>query len=180
VASTRWEVEVSVAGRCCKSRAGLRVHRLQSIDRSERRRHDGLWIGSPARTILEVAATASVDEVAEVVNEGHGRRLFTPRELEAVLRRNRGRRGVARLAEVLGYEDATRITRSRAERAFRKLIRDARLPPPRVNQPLGRYVPDFTWREQRLIVELDSYTFHGGPVGFQNDRKRISCTGTRA
>jgi Protein of unknown function (DUF559) len=180
VASTRWEVEVSVADRCCKSRAGLRVHRLQSIDRSERRRHDGLWIGSPARTILEVAATASVDEVAEVVNEGHGRRLFTPRELEAVLRRNRGRRGVARLAEVLGYEDATRITRSRAERAFRKLIRDARLPPPRVNQPLGRYVPDFTWREQRLIVELDSYTFHGGPVGFQNDRKRISCTGTRA
>ena len=166
------EVEVSVVGRCCKSRVGLRVHRLQSIDRSERRRHDGLWIGSPARTILEVAATASVDEVAEVVNEGHGLRLFTPRELEAVVRRNRGRRGVARLAEVLGDEDATTITRSRAERAFRKLIRDACLPPPQVNQPLGRYVPDFMWREQRLIVELDSYTFHGGPVGFQNDREK--------
>ena len=45
--------------------------------------------------------------------------------------------GVARLAEVLGDEDATTITRSRAERAFRKLIRDARLPPRRSTSRSG-------------------------------------------
>ena len=28
------------------------------------------------------------------------------------------------------------------------------------------------WREQRLIVELDSYQFHAGPAGFQNDREK--------
>lgn len=166
------EVEVSVVGRCCKSRAGLRVHRIQSIDPSERQRHDGLWISSPARTVLEVAATACADQLADVVNEAHGRRLFTPRDLEAVLRRHHGRRGVARLAEVLGDEDAMTITRSRAERAFVKLIRDARLPAPEVNQRLGRYSPDFMWRRERLIVELDSYQFHGGPAGFQNDREK--------
>jgi hypothetical protein len=97
----------------------------------------GLWISSPARTILEVAATASRDEVAEVVNEGHGLRLFNPRELEAVLHRNRGRRGVAKLAEVLCDQDATSITRSQAQRAFRKLIRDARLPPRRSTSRSG-------------------------------------------
>ena len=32
------------------------------------------------------------------------------------------------------------------------------LPAPEVNQRLGRYVPDFMWREQRLIVEIDSYS----------------------
>ncbi len=166
------QVEVSVVGRCCDSRKGIRVHRIRSIHRAERRRHEGLWISSPARAVLEVAATASVDEVARLVNEGHGLRLFTPRELEAVLRRNRGRRGAGKLAEVLGDEHAMTITRSEAERAFRRLIRDARLPAPQVNQRLGRYVPDFIWREQRLIVEIDSYQFHGGPAAFQNDREK--------
>jgi len=165
-------VEVSVVGRCCKSRAGLRVHRISSIHRSECRRQDGLWVSSPARAILEVAATASVDEVAHLVDEGQGLRRFTPRELEAVLRRHRGRRGAARLAEVLGDVDAMTITRSRAERAFVKLIRDARLPAPEVNQRLGHYKPDFIWRRERLIVELDSYQFHGGPDGFQNDHEK--------
>jgi very-short-patch-repair endonuclease len=165
-------VEVSVVGRFCDSRKGIRVHRIQSIHRSELKRHEGLWISSPARAILEVAATASVDEVAHLVNEGHGLRLFTPRHLEAVLRRHRGRRGAARLAQVLGNEDAMTITRSRAEKAFLKLIRDARLPAPETNQRLGRYFPDFMWREQRLIVELDSYRFHAGPAGFQNDHEK--------
>lgn len=28
------------------------------------------------------------------------------------------------------------------------------------------------WRRERLIVELDSYRFHAGPAGFQNDREK--------
>jgi len=165
-------VEVSVVQRCCKSRKEIRVHRIQAIDRNELRRHEGLWISSPARAVLEVAATASLDELADIVNEGQRLRLFRPRDLDALLRRHRGRRGVASLAQVLGGEDAVTITRSRAEKAFLKLIREARLPAPQVNQKLGRYVPDFMWREQRLIVELDSYQFHAGPNDFHNDREK--------
>ena len=161
-----------MVGRFCESRKGIRVHRIQQIHRAELCRHEGVWVSSPARAVLEVAATATIDELADVVNQGQALRRFTPRQLEAVLRHNRGRRGVARLAQVLGDEDAMTITRSRAERAFLKLIRDARLPPPETNQRLGRYVPDFMWREQRLIVELDSYRFHGGPDAFQNDREK--------
>jgi very-short-patch-repair endonuclease len=166
------EVEVSVVDRCCKSRAGLRVHRIKKIDRAELRRHEGLWISSPARAVLEVAATATVDELADIVNEGQGLRRLTPAQLQATLRRHRGRRGAARLAQVLGNEDAMTITRSRAERAFLKLIRDARLPAPETNQKLGRYEPDFMWRRERVIVELDSYQFHGGPTDFHNDRDK--------
>jgi very-short-patch-repair endonuclease len=33
-------------------------------------------------------------------------------------------------------------------------------------------VPDFTWRRERLIVEIDSYQFHAGPDGFQTDREK--------
>jgi very-short-patch-repair endonuclease len=166
------QAEVSVVGRECRSRAGMRVHRIQRIDRAELRRHEGLWISSPARAVLEVAATATMDELADLVDNGVADRLLTPRELKAVLARNRGRRGAARLAEVLGDESAMVISRSRAEKAFVKLIRDARLPFPEVNQSLGRYVPDFMWREERLIVELDSYGFHGGPGSFHNDHEK--------
>jgi very-short-patch-repair endonuclease len=64
------------------------------------------------------------------------------------------------------------ITRSRAEKAFLKLIRDAGLPRPEANVKLGPYEPDFLWREQRLIVELDSYQFHAGPDRFGRDREK--------
>jgi len=166
------QVEVSVVGRCCKSRAGLHVHRINAIAGGDVKRHEGLWVSSPARAVVELAAVATVDEIADVVNKAVEGRVLRPRELEAVLARNRGRRGVARLAQVLGSEDAVTITRSRAERAFLKLIRDARLPAPLVNQWLGPYEPDFMWPEQRLIVELDSYQFHGGPAAFHNDREK--------
>jgi hypothetical protein len=73
------QVEISVVGRGCRSRKGLRVHRTQAIDRAELRRHEGLWISSPARAVLEVAATASPTEIGDLVDDGVARRLLTPR-----------------------------------------------------------------------------------------------------
>jgi hypothetical protein len=46
------EVDVSVVDRGCRSRDGLRVHRIQGIDRRELRRREGLWVSSPARICL--------------------------------------------------------------------------------------------------------------------------------
>ena len=166
------QVEVSVVGRGCRARKGIRVHRIRTIDRREIVRHEGLWVSTPARALFELAQTFGQAELANALGDGIAARLVKPAEVEAVLARNRGRRGAARLAAVLGNEDAMTITRSRAEKAFLKLIRDARLPRPEVNQKLGRYVPDFMWREQRLIVELDSYQFHAGPSGFHNDHEK--------
>ncbi len=164
-------VEVSVRGRYCSSRAGIDVHRVRAIDRRELRQREGLWVSSPARAVLEIAAVAP-EELVDVVDEGLARRLLTPRELKAVLARNRPCRGAARLAALLGDERAMTITRSRAEKAFLALIRKARLPEPEVNVPFGRYNADFLWRRERLIVELDSPTYHAGPRAFQNDREK--------
>ncbi|MBV9338019.1 MAG: DUF559 domain-containing protein [Solirubrobacterales bacterium] len=165
-------VEVSVVGRYCGSRRGIRVHRIRTIDRREIQRREGLWISTPARALFEIAQALGPSELANAVGDGIGARVVKPAEVEAVLARNRGRAGAARLAAVIGDEDALAITRSRAERAFLKLIRDSGLPRPETNVKLGRYEPDFVWRQQRLIVELDSYGFHGGPDGFQRDHDR--------
>jgi len=164
-------VDVSIVGRSLASRDGLRVHRIQEVDPRELRRREYLRVSSPARTCLEIAAVSPAD-LPYVIDAGLANRLLTPSALEAVLRRHRGRRGAARLAAILGDESAMTITRSKAEKAMLKLIRDGRLPTPEVNVRLGPYCPDFLWRAQKLIVELDSYTFHAGPRGFQNDRDK--------
>jgi very-short-patch-repair endonuclease len=164
-------VEVSVVGRGCRTRDGLQVHRIRAIEDRDVRHHEGLWVSSPARAVLEVAAVAP-GELVDLMDEGLARRRLNRRDLEAVLARNRPCRGAARLAALLGDENAMTITRSRAEKAFLRLIRDAHLPVPETNVPFGPYVPDFMWRRERLIVELDSPTFHGGPGAFQNDREK--------
>ena len=37
---------------------------------------------------------------------------------------------------------------------------------------LGRYRPDFLWREHRVIVETDGFRAHGHRLAFENDRAR--------
>ena len=56
------EVEVSVVGFACRARKGIRLHRIKAIDRREVRREQDLWVSSPARAALEVAAVGSKDE----------------------------------------------------------------------------------------------------------------------
>ncbi len=166
------QVEVSVVRRCCGSRKGMRVHRIKAADRGEVRRYEDLWVSSPARVVLEVAAVGSRDELVDVIDAGLALRRFTGRDLESLLGRHRGRRGAARLAEVLGDETAVAISRSRAEKALLRLIRDARLPMPETNVPFGRFEADFLWRAERVIVELDTVTYHSGPGVFQRDREK--------
>jgi len=63
-------------------------------------------------------------------------------------------------------------TRSDLETAFLALYRSHRILPPEVNVKLGRGVVDFLWREQRLVVEADFFTYHRGSVSFEDDHAR--------
>jgi very-short-patch-repair endonuclease len=166
------EIEVSVVGRRCDSRKGIRVHRIKAIDQRQVRREQGLWVSSPARAVLEIAATASDRELTGAIDQGLANRLFTPRELEDVLAANRPCRGAARLTEILGDPTATAVSRSRREKALLRLIREAGLPMPDTNVPFGGFELDFLWRREGLVVELDGYNFHRGPGAFRRDREK--------
>jgi very-short-patch-repair endonuclease len=165
-------VDISVVARERRSREGIRVHRIRSVDRRELQLEQGLWVSSPARAVLEVAAVGTKEELVDVIDAGLALRRFTPGDLKLVLARNRPCRGAARLAEVIADDTTMAISRSRAEKAFLRLIKSAGLPMPETNVKFGRYVPDFVWREQRLIVELDSVTYHSGPGVFHRDREK--------
>jgi very-short-patch-repair endonuclease len=62
--------------------------------------------------------------------------------------------------------------RSDLEEDFLALIHNYRVPPPETNVKLGRWEVDFLWRSQRLVVEVDSFTYHRGSVAFEDDYAR--------
>jgi hypothetical protein len=73
-------------------------------------------------------------------------------------------------------------TRSDLESLFLALInpyRD-RIPSPEVNVKLGRWTVDFLWRQERVVVETDFWTYHRGSVAWEDDHARdldLRCAG---
>jgi very-short-patch-repair endonuclease len=41
-----------------------------------------------------------------------------------------------------------------------------------VNVQVGRFVADFVWPEQKVVVETDGYRYHRGRAAFEADRSR--------
>jgi very-short-patch-repair endonuclease len=84
-------------------------------------------------------------------------------------------RRARRQAELMGWrlEGAEgRRTRSELEDEFLRLCRLNRLPLPETNAKVGRWEVDFLWREERLVVETDSFAYHRGSVAFEDDHAR--------
>jgi hypothetical protein len=73
------EVEVTVVARRCESREGIRAHQIKQIDRRDVRREQGLWVSSPARALLEIAASRSLGDLARALDEGLARRVLDRR-----------------------------------------------------------------------------------------------------
>ncbi len=63
-------------------------------------------------------------------------------------------------------------TRSELEARFLTLLRRHRLPQPEVNVRIDRFVVDFLWRREGLIVEVDGWKSHGTRFAFEQDRSR--------
>jgi very-short-patch-repair endonuclease len=62
--------------------------------------------------------------------------------------------------------------RSDLEEDFLALFHAHHLPPFETNVKIGRWEVDFLWREQSLVVEVDSFAYHRGSVAFEDDYAR--------
>lgn len=166
------EVEVSVVARNCRPRPGLRVHRLSRLDVRDCAAKDGIPVTSPARTLVDLAASAPPEELERAVAEARARRLVTERQVADALDRAGNRAGVAALRAILRHQGGPRLTRSEAERRLLRLIRAAQLPKPASNSRVAGFEVDFMWPEVRLIVEVDGFAYHGHRRAFERDRRR--------
>jgi Protein of unknown function (DUF559)/Transcriptional regulator, AbiEi antitoxin len=145
-------VHVSIPSRRgAGSRGGIQVHRCPSLARAQHpplltRRHR-IPVTTVPRTIHDLRGS------------------LPPRLVRRAIRQ----------AEHAGYRlDGVESdgTRSDLETAFLGLCRRFGLPPPEVNVKLGSWEVDFLWRAQRLVVEVDTFTYHRGSVAFEDDHAR--------
>jgi very-short-patch-repair endonuclease len=136
--------------------------------------HRGIPVTNVARTLLDLAAVVSREQLEHALNEAEIRRLASPLPLDALVARHRNRRGIAAITTALDKQRQTgeTITKSELERRFLAFTEAHGLPRPRMNEPLGPYEPDALWPDARLVVELDSYSIHSTRQAFESDRAR--------
>jgi Protein of unknown function (DUF559)/Transcriptional regulator, AbiEi antitoxin len=128
-------------------RRGIQVHCSRTLASSDVTLRHGIPVTTPARTIADL------------------RHVVPKRELRRAIRQVE----VGGLS--LGAEPGDR-TRSDLEGDFLDLCGRHSLLPPEVNVHVGDDLVDFLWRDERLVVETDSYLYHRGQVAFQEDRAR--------
>jgi very-short-patch-repair endonuclease len=164
-------VDVSVAGRKPTSRPGIRVHRAGRLVRADVEIVDSIPVSSPARTLIEIAATEP--QLLDLAyDEAVFRRAVKATAIAEIIQRFEGSRGVAALRALHEDEAADDRSRLEGEKRLRALIAAAGLPRPTVNAPIGRYRVDFLWPDQRVIVEMDGFAQHGKRRSFESDRAR--------
>jgi very-short-patch-repair endonuclease len=155
-------VEITTTSTRRRDRPGLVFHRATTLDATSKH---ALPVTTPLRTLLDLAATRPRQEVERACSEALVLRLTTA---DAIAGQHG--RGAAMLRRIAG--DGVAPTRSELERRFLKAVLRAGLPRPDVNVKLGGYTVDFLWPDQRLVVELDGYRFHGHRLAFERDRIR--------
>ncbi len=155
------------------TRPNLEIHRV-ALDPRDVRRHHGLAVTSPPRTVLDLSQELSDEQLERLVAEAHYRRLASERELISQLERNQRKRGTLRLRRVLDLPGGPQRTRSPAERALLRLLRANGMRGFECNARICGYEVDFLWRERRFAVEVDGYDAHSGRSAFERDRLKLA------
>jgi very-short-patch-repair endonuclease len=142
-------VDVSVPGRSGRAaRRGVRVHRPERLPSSDCTLRRGIPVTSPTRTLDDLRPVLSEVEFANMIREAEFRRL------------------------PIGDQVRCDGARSELEAKMLSLCRRHRLPKPAVNATVDRYVVDFLWDEQSLVIEVDGWDSHRTRSAFEEDRAR--------
>jgi very-short-patch-repair endonuclease len=142
-------VDVTVPGNGGRAkRRGINLHRSARFQPGQCTLRDAIPVTRPARTLDDLRRVLSAKEFAAALREAEFLRL------------------------PIGDRFAPDRTRTELESRLLSLCRRHRLPKPEVNARLERFVVDFLWREQRLIVEADGWESHRTRSAFEADRAR--------
>jgi very-short-patch-repair endonuclease len=157
---------------------GIRRHASKLLPEDEVTVEDGIPVTTVPRTILDLAAIASVDVVENALREAEYLRLYDTLSLQDLVARYPGRRGIRKVRASLDRlkEEPNGRRRSPLEERFVPFLRRHHLPIPRLNAWLEvggrRYQVDCHWPGTTQIVELDGWQGHGTRSAFREDRAR--------
>jgi hypothetical protein len=164
-------IHVLVLGTEGTRKPGIRCHRTGRLQPQDVRFHEGLAVTSPARTLLDIAPTLTMQQLEWALDEVLNR-LARPAQIARLLNRSHGRPGAAILQRLLGYRRGQGRTRSHYEQRFLSLIRRANLPVPDTNVRLYGFEVDAYWPAHGVVFEIDSHRYHSSRSAFTNDRRK--------
>ena len=166
-------IDIAVPGPSPISRPRIRVHRHPHLAEADVTLIDGIPVTSVSRTLLDLATLLREPQLERACDQAVINRVFDMREMANLLRRSRGRRGVARLRNALARGDlGENVPASGLEVRYRDLCARAGLPKPDINRYilLGNeyHRVDFLWRKERVVIETDGNRYHS--TGWQRAR----------
>jgi hypothetical protein len=165
------------AGRPLLRIKGIRCHRAK-LAPQDIGVVDGIPCTSVSRTLLDLSTRFGDDTVASAANEAVVLEIFDMREVEDLLSRSRGHRGIRRLRRVLerGDLDGENRPMSGLEMHYAALCAEAGLPKPAMNRWIlladEYHQVDFLWRAQKVVVEVDSSRYHRSGWKLARDERR--------
>jgi Protein of unknown function (DUF559)/AbiEi antitoxin C-terminal domain len=166
-------LHVTVTRNGRKRRPGIVFHQRRSVPTDEVTTLRGLPITTPARTLLDLAASGRDGRRLEAaVDRAEQQRLLDFADLRELLARYPGRPGTPSLKALLAAYSGPLDTRSYLEELVLELCDAHGLPRPLVNCVIEGKVRDFCWPSWRLVVEADSYAWHRSPSALDDDRER--------
>jgi len=137
------------------------------------RRVEGRLATAPAWTVIEVARTLRRPRALAILDAALHVGACTRGELDAVIREHKGRRGIVKVRELMGYADCH--AESPMESEARLVFIDNRLPMPELQYRIVDYYGrvwrvDFAWPGAMVVAEYDSIEWHVGRDALLHDR----------
>ena len=173
-------IHVLLPGRGTRRRPGIRFHRSRNFRPEHRSERDAIPVTTPGRTLLDIAGLLPPERLRFAVEAADRMRLLDVPALVAICDTAPGRRGTGTLRRlVLEQRGAVERTKSPPEALFLRLCLARGLPEPLVNARLHGYEVDFQWPAARLVVEIDSYTYHRSWAQRQRDLRRDAALQVR-
>ena len=159
-------VDVTVAGRRIAGDRRIRVHHTARLASYEVRSRANIPVTAPIRTLVDLSATATADELEQAIAEAFALRLAGRSQILRELDRSPPRPGTAALRLILDA-GAPQRTRSRPERRLLTLIRDSRLPEPEANARVGGWEVDLLVLQDlgHVVLRVSARTVDDDPEG---------------
>jgi len=173
-------IDVTVPVEAGRKIDGVRCRRCRYPEPEEVEVRQGIAVTTVARTLVDLAGILDLAVLRKVVGRAAIRRKLDLQAIDIAIYNAKGRRGLKALELALvpyrTKDGKVPDVRSDFETLVLPQLLDRGLARPSTNAPIHidgeRFLLDFLWEKERVIVETDGRETHETPTAFQSDRRR--------